>query len=85
MPRYDKKSTIPGMPLIPVCLWGYYCYRCGHRWVPRGLLQVYRAKVKGGEEPLGPTDPGKEPEQKEEPRVCPACKSPYWNRVKEER
>lgn len=66
------------MPLTKVSLWGYYCERCGHRWVPRGLDQVYRRPA--SEERLKATDPGERPEKLErEPTVCPACKSPYWS------
>lgn len=58
-------GTVHLMPLIKVMMWGYRCLRCEHEWVPRGLDQ----------------EPGKKPpEPKEEPRVCPKCKSPYWNR-----
>jgi hypothetical protein len=53
------------MPLVKVTAWGYRCLRCEHEWIPRGLDQA----------------PGKRPpDQAEEPRVCPKCKSPYWNR-----
>ena len=54
------------MGLVRVVLWGFKCLRCGHPWVPLGLK-----KVEEGERP---------PDPKEEPRVCPKCKSPYWNR-----
>jgi DNA-directed RNA polymerase subunit RPC12/RpoP len=47
-------------------MWGYRCLRCEHQWVPRGLPEMADGK--------------KPPEQDEEPRVCPKCKSPYWNR-----
>jgi DNA-directed RNA polymerase subunit RPC12/RpoP len=46
-------------------MWGYRCLRCAHEWVPRGI------ELPEGKKP---------PEPKEEPRVCPKCKSPYWNR-----
>jgi hypothetical protein len=70
------------VPLTKIAMWGYYCHRCGHRWVPRGLVQVHRAK--GDEERLKATNPGDKPDEpKEEPTVCPACKSPYWSRPKE--
>jgi hypothetical protein len=69
------------MPLTKIAFWGFYCCRCGHRWVPRGVPQEYQAK--GDEERLRSTDPGtKPPEPEEEPLVCPKCKSPYWNRAK---
>jgi uncharacterized protein with PIN domain len=54
------------MPLVKITLWGYRCLRCGHPWVPRGVEPIEHAK--------------KPPEPDEEPRVCPKCKSPYWNR-----
>jgi hypothetical protein len=68
------------MPLTKIALWGYYCLRCGHRWVPRGLVPARReATVRDA------LDPGERPpEPGEEPRVCPLCKSPYWNRPKRE-
>lgn len=66
------------MPLMKIALWGFYCCRCGHRWVPRGLEQPARA-----EDPRKAIDPGDKPDEpEEEPRVCPLCKSPYWNRPK---
>lgn len=67
------------MPLVKIALWGYYCLRCGHRWVPRGLKQPER--VPG--EPRKALDAGDKPsDPKEEPEVCPLCKSPYWNRAR---
>ena len=71
------------MPLTRVTLWGYYCERCGHRWVPRGLDQVYRRAA--SEPRLDADDPGDSPgEPNEEPTVCPACKSPYWNKPRKD-
>ena len=71
------------MPLTRVTLWGYYCERCGHRWVPRGLDQKYKRPAKDG--PLSPDDPGKPPlAPEEEPTVCPACKSPYWAKPRQD-
>lgn len=68
------------MPLTKIVLWGYYCYRCGHRWVPRGFKQPERGKV-----PRKSDDPGKKPEEpSEEPEVCPFCKSPYWNKPRQD-
>jgi DNA-directed RNA polymerase subunit RPC12/RpoP len=55
------------MPLVKIVLWGYRCLRCGHEWVPRGVDLV----VGDGRKP---------PDPDEEPRVCPKCKSPYWNK-----
>ncbi len=43
------------MPLRPITLMGYHCYRCEHEWVP----QKSRTS---------------------EPKVCPKCKSPYWDK-----
>jgi DNA-directed RNA polymerase subunit RPC12/RpoP len=57
------------MALVKVTMWGYRCLRCGHEWVPRGLD--------------GTTGNKKPPELSEEPRVCPKCKSPYWNRPRQ--
>jgi hypothetical protein len=54
------------MPLVKIAMWGYRCLRCGHEWVPRGIEQ--------------PPDGKKPPDPDEEPRVCPKCKNPYWNR-----
>jgi hypothetical protein len=59
------------MGLVQLKLWGFRCLRCGHGWVPRGLDEV-----PGGKKP---------PEPDEEPRVCPKCKSPYWNRPRQEK
>jgi hypothetical protein len=62
-------------------MWGYYCQRCGHRWVPKWLGAAYRAK--GEKVRILANDPGPAPTEAEpDPRVCPACKSPYWNRPK---
>lgn len=55
--------------LVKVTLWGYRCLRCQHEWVPRGLPEMPDGK--------------KPPEPDEEPRVCPKCKSPYWNRPRQ--
>ncbi len=71
------------MPLTRITVWGYFCQRCGHRWVPRGLDQTYRRPAEG--ERLDPGDPGDEPDEpKDEPTVCPACKSPYWNKARKD-
>lgn len=57
------------MPLTKISLWGYRCLRCEHLWVPRsGMVQPEE-----GKKPVEPP---------EEPRVCPKCKSPYWNRAR---
>jgi len=52
--------------LVKVTMWGYRCLRCLHEWVPRGLEEMPDGK--------------RPPDPKSEPRVCPKCKSPYWNR-----
>jgi len=41
-------APLPPYPPARLC-----CYRCGHRWPPRG---------------------------EDRPRICPKCKSPYWDR-----
>jgi hypothetical protein len=46
-----------------ITTWGYRCKRCGHTWVPRNLGE--------GSEDVAPDLPL--------PKVCPRCKSPYWN------
>jgi hypothetical protein len=47
-------------------VWGYRCKRCGHVWLPRGQHRgQYKEDATEGEPEL--------------PRVCPKCKSPYWN------
>jgi hypothetical protein len=46
-----------------ITVWGYRCKRCGHTWVPRNLGE--------GSEDTAPDLPL--------PKVCPRCKSPYWN------
>ena len=50
--------------------WGHRCLRCEHEWVPRGVEQRTDGKK--------PTEPD------EQPRVCPKCKSPYWNKPRRE-
>jgi len=57
------------MGLVKVTTWGYRCLRCDHAWIPRGL-----------EVPEGG---GKPPEPDETPRVCPKCKSPYWDKPRQ--
>lgn len=42
---------------------GYKCERCGHVWVPRGPRAENR-QAKGSEA--------------QKPRLCPKCKSAYW-------
>jgi DNA-directed RNA polymerase subunit RPC12/RpoP len=54
------------MGLVKLTMWGYRCLRCAHEWVPRDVEQTV-----DGKKPSEPDD---------EPRVCPKCKSPYWNR-----
>ncbi len=62
------------MQLTKIALWGHYCHRCGHRWVPRGLKPPLKLNP-----PLAPEDPGEMPESAaEQATVCPRCKSPYW-------
>jgi hypothetical protein len=51
-------------PLIKFTLWGYRCLRCGHGWPPRLKQDV---------------DLPRPPKVENEPRICPKCKSPYWN------
>lgn len=36
---------------IDIIVKGYWCNRCGHKWIPR----------------------------KKNPRICPKCKSAYWD------
>jgi uncharacterized protein with PIN domain len=48
---------------------GHRCERCGHEWVPRGPRAENRPKGKAGESA--------------KPRLCPKCKSPYWETAKQ--
>jgi len=57
------------MGLVKVSAWGYRCLRCEHEWIPRGLKL--------------PADGGKPEESPETPRVCPKCKSPYWDKPRQ--
>ena len=71
------------MPIVKFLEWGYVCLRCGHRWVPRGLIQRDDPKneAKTRKRPVEALDAGPKPvEPKEEPEVCPLCKSPYWHK-----
>ena len=43
---------------------GYRCERCGKEWEARGPRLENRPRV-------APDEPVK-------PRICPQCKSPYW-------
>ena len=63
------------MPIEPVTIWGYCCRRCGHKWVPREFRQPGQPKG----DPRAANDPGEKPGEPEEPRVCPSCKSAWWN------
>ncbi len=54
------------LELITRTFWGYRCLRCEHVWEPRGLV----VKV-----------PGEKPEESNDPpRICPSCKSPYFDK-----
>lgn len=50
-------------------MWGLRCLRCGHEWVPRGVEQ--------------PADGKPPPEPKDPPRICPKCKSAYFDKPKD--
>ena len=54
------------MSLRKIELWGFRCERCGHQWIPRGIEALV------SEQPKAP--------KVEKPKVCPKCKSPYWDR-----
>jgi len=59
------------MKLVRLTVWGYRCLRCDHTWVPRGL---------------DPIEDGARPEEPEAAtRVCPGCKSPYWDVARKQR
>jgi hypothetical protein len=78
MARAKKAEQADGKPPVTtITMWGFYCLRCGHRWVPRGLKQPERE-----DPPRKPMNPGPKPDEypEEVPRVCPLCKSPYWDR-----
>ena len=70
-PPEETEPEETASSLVKIQLWGYECTRCGHQWVPRGI------------EPADPTTPP--PEPKREPKVCPSCKSPYWNKPRQKR
>lgn len=62
-------GTLLIMGLVKVVRWGFRCLRCGHEWVPRGLEDIVDGKIPKA--------------LAEEPRVCPKCKSPYWNKPRQ--
>ena len=53
-----------GMGTITIKVEGYRCERCGHEWVPRQARN------------LPPTKDGKKAPK---PRLCPNCKSAWWD------
>jgi predicted Zn-ribbon and HTH transcriptional regulator len=42
---------------------GYRCERCGHEWIARRPRNMV----------------GKSPKKMPKPRICPACKSAWWD------
>lgn len=48
-----------------VVIWKVRCLRCGHEWVPRGADEH--------------TDSRAPPELESPPRICPKCKSAYFD------
>jgi predicted Zn-ribbon and HTH transcriptional regulator len=53
------------MKWVKLSMWGLRCLRCGHEWVPRGVEQPENGKAP--------------PEPKDPPRICPKCKSAYFD------
>ena len=58
------------MPTTTFLKAGYVCIRCGHEWIAR-KPRLKRAKRKG----VVSGDPTK-------PRLCPKCKTPFWDVAK---
>jgi len=54
--------------MVIVRVRGFRCERCGHEWVPRRPRDPRYAKVKRDKLP--------------DPRICPGCKSAWWDRPK---
>lgn len=46
--------------------WAFHCERCKHAWIPMGIVALVSSH---------PDIP-----EVEKPRVCPKCKSPYWDK-----
>ena len=57
-----------GRCMVIVRVRGFRCERCGHEWVPRRPRDPRYAKVKRDKLP--------------DPRICPGCKSAWWDRPK---
>jgi predicted Zn-ribbon and HTH transcriptional regulator len=58
-----------GMKWVRLNVWGIRCLRCGHEWVPRGVVP--------SDDKTSP-----QPELDDPPRICPKCKSAYFDRPK---
>jgi hypothetical protein len=52
------------MAKIKLTVDGWRCERCGHEWVARG------SRIK---------DPRRKKGEEEKPRICPSCKSAWWD------
>lgn len=61
--RCDLSSDEAMHNMVPIEVWGFRCERCEHQWAPRAGF------VKATE-----PEPSFAP-----PKVCPRCKSPYWD------
>ncbi len=48
-------------------VWAFRCLRCGHEWIPRSPISGELEAPSGDDLP----------------RVCPKCKSPYWDRERQ--
>jgi DNA-directed RNA polymerase subunit RPC12/RpoP len=62
-------AEAPGNIVLLRPRWGYRCARCDHEWVPDEL--------RGASDTQRPAKP------KTSPKVCPKCKSPYWDRPRQ--
>jgi len=62
------------MGKIVIKMAGFHCERCGHNWIPR---EETVSNLMTSEEFVNNWMTNDAPEKR--PRVCPKCKSPYWD------
>lgn len=51
---------------ISINIHAFKCLKCGHEWIPRVDIEQLKNGIK----------------EENKPRICPKCKSAYWDRPK---